>query len=562
MGHSPARVCRQCVDRCASHCTPASYTLAMHSTWTPAFSLDRIAPGTSRLYKQNGAQVAIFRLLDDTIFAVDNRCPHEGYPLTQGSVSGCTLTCKWHNYKFDLRDGACLVGEEGVRSYPVRVVDRIVELDLHAPASLIATLLADLEAATYRHEPGRIARNLVRLLDLGATPGDLAMTAARFDADHAEFGVTHVLALAAELVTEPTAQIEPALPLAQLFDLAGRANVRLGARVRPAAIEPTEDATATGEQLRRAVEGENAPLAEGILRGALAFGWRRTEIEPWFFQVCADHFLDFGHPLIYCAKIFDALDVEGWRSADSVLGGLVHGIVFATREDLLPAWSGWRRRLDTAPNAPLPELALAAAERLLRFDAAIDADAATMEGWLDVTHRLTFVHAVRRVVARWNHVDVRKLTLQAQQFVAMAAPLDGAAPLDAAAPPTPETESATLDAIVTAARTFQTTMAVALTRVYLDSEGAAGRRALALRAATTALENLAWQDHATRAVFLAHHIKTLRAARDEALDLDDDRPFLGAVRFVASRVRERNVERSVRNAIALVRHGKPPTTLT
>ena len=58
------------------------------------------------------------------MFACVNRCPHEGYPLREGTLSGdgqsCVLTCNWHNWKFDLVSGATLVGGDKLRSFPTR----------------------------------------------------------------------------------------------------------------------------------------------------------------------------------------------------------------------------------------------------------------------------------------------------------------------------------------------------------------------------------------------------------------------------------------------------------
>ena len=43
-------------------------------------------------------QLAVFKV-DDKVFAIDNRCPHEGYPLAEGTVDdNCVLTCNWHNW--------------------------------------------------------------------------------------------------------------------------------------------------------------------------------------------------------------------------------------------------------------------------------------------------------------------------------------------------------------------------------------------------------------------------------------------------------------------------------
>jgi nitrite reductase/ring-hydroxylating ferredoxin subunit len=102
----------------------------MSADSTPVFASDRVVPRKSRLYKKDGLQVAVFRVKNGTLYVVDNRCPHEGYPLTQGTVDDCTLTCNWHNYTFDLRDGACVMGEEAVAISltPLELVERLAAL--------------------------------------------------------------------------------------------------------------------------------------------------------------------------------------------------------------------------------------------------------------------------------------------------------------------------------------------------------------------------------------------------------------------------------------------------
>src|SRR5215813_7382852 len=68
------------------------------------------------------------------VFAVANRCPHEGYPLSEGTLGpACVLTCDWHNWKFDLSSGEALVGRDPVRAYPVQVEDGEICLDLADP---------------------------------------------------------------------------------------------------------------------------------------------------------------------------------------------------------------------------------------------------------------------------------------------------------------------------------------------------------------------------------------------------------------------------------------------
>jgi nitrite reductase/ring-hydroxylating ferredoxin subunit len=552
---------------------PVAYIGEMTPRWTPTFSLDRVPLGGARLFKQDTVQVAVFHTADG-VFAVDNRCPHQGYPLVQGVVAGCVLTCQWHNYKFDLRDGACVMGEEGVRSYPVRVVEGQVEVDLAPPASLLVGLRADLLAALQRHETGRVARDVVRLLDLGDTVPALARLGARFDADRGEYGPSHALALAAAVAVRATPGVDPVLPLVQALDLAAESAALRPVRAIPAPVDPGPDPVAAGAQVRALVEAERGAEAEALVRGAVARGWGRAELQPWFFALASDHFLDFGHALIYAVATFDLLDAApDPDDAAAILGALIWGIACGTREDLLPRWAGWRRRVATLTGAPdrsgvlpldalvgvepaaafalvavtadpLAALAVAAAERLLRFDPAIDADPTLAEGWLDVTHTLTFVHAVRN--ARARGADAQRLLLQATQFVTMAHPLDG--PRRAIVP--------------TAATLAEVVDAVAARAMELAVDRAAGYlRDGDVDALVAALEARAWRDHGVRPIFVAHHVKTLRAGAAERLATGDDRPLLGAVRFLAGPVRERSIERVVSDAVALVREGRPPRSL-
>ena len=86
-----------------------------------------------RVVRSGSRQLAVFKANGD-VFAIDNRYPHEGYPLAEGSVDDDgVLTCNWHNWKFRLHDGECVLGGDHVRSYPARVDDGFVWADLRGP---------------------------------------------------------------------------------------------------------------------------------------------------------------------------------------------------------------------------------------------------------------------------------------------------------------------------------------------------------------------------------------------------------------------------------------------
>ena len=71
----------------------------------------------------DGHGVALFAS-DGGIYAVDNRCPHMGFPLDRGSVADGILTCHWHHARFDLAGGGTFDQfADDVRAYPVDVRD-------------------------------------------------------------------------------------------------------------------------------------------------------------------------------------------------------------------------------------------------------------------------------------------------------------------------------------------------------------------------------------------------------------------------------------------------------
>jgi nitrite reductase (NADH) small subunit len=61
--------------------------------------------GARRVSRANGGEVAVFRNADDKVFALLDRCPHKGGPLSQGIVFGESVACPLHNWTIDLADG-------------------------------------------------------------------------------------------------------------------------------------------------------------------------------------------------------------------------------------------------------------------------------------------------------------------------------------------------------------------------------------------------------------------------------------------------------------------------
>jgi NAD(P)H-dependent nitrite reductase small subunit len=93
-------------------------------------SLENLAPGESRCVEAGAAQVAVFREAD-TVFAIDNICPHRGAPLHEGFVRDGYVTCPWHQWQFQLNDGVCRnIPKVRVAHYPVEVRDGAIWVDV------------------------------------------------------------------------------------------------------------------------------------------------------------------------------------------------------------------------------------------------------------------------------------------------------------------------------------------------------------------------------------------------------------------------------------------------
>lgn len=96
-------------------------------------ALDDIPPQGARVVRTPHGCVAVFRTADDRVFALDDRCPHKGGPLSEGIVHGTQVTCPLHNWVFDMATGQAQGADEGrVVTHPVRVQGGRIWLDARA----------------------------------------------------------------------------------------------------------------------------------------------------------------------------------------------------------------------------------------------------------------------------------------------------------------------------------------------------------------------------------------------------------------------------------------------
>ncbi|PCN00250.1 nitrite reductase (NAD(P)H) small subunit [Pseudomonas aeruginosa] len=103
--------------------------------WLDICALDEINPLGSRVVAGPKGDIAIFRAADDQVFALDDRCPHKGSPLSQGLIYGKRVACPLHNWQIELESGEAVAPDQGcAHRHPVRVENGRVLLGLDSVA--------------------------------------------------------------------------------------------------------------------------------------------------------------------------------------------------------------------------------------------------------------------------------------------------------------------------------------------------------------------------------------------------------------------------------------------
>jgi len=99
--------------------------------WIEIGGVEDIPRQGARVVRTEAGDIALFRTGDDEVFALRDRCPHKGGPLSQGIVSGKRVACPLHDWKISLDTGLAVAPDAGCAArYPVRVSEGRVSLSL------------------------------------------------------------------------------------------------------------------------------------------------------------------------------------------------------------------------------------------------------------------------------------------------------------------------------------------------------------------------------------------------------------------------------------------------
>lgn len=92
------------------------------AAWTRVCRIDEIPRLGARVVRSAGIDIAVFRTADDQVFALQDKCPHKGGPLSQGIVFGKKVACPLHNWAICLDNGNAIAPDTGcTRTFAVKV---------------------------------------------------------------------------------------------------------------------------------------------------------------------------------------------------------------------------------------------------------------------------------------------------------------------------------------------------------------------------------------------------------------------------------------------------------
>ena len=278
----------------------------------------------------------------DEVYAVDNRCPHMGFPLHRGTLCDGILTCHWHHARFDLSTGGTFdQWADDLRRFPVEVRGDDVLVDFSRPDDMAEHHRKRLHDGLEREIPLVLAKAALALTK--ADPAGVETFCAGLD-----FGVARrgggwfrgLTTLTCLMNLLPRLD-DPDRPAALYHGLADVAADSAGEpphfRLDP--LPGQADQSQLARWFRGFIEVRDAEGAERALVSAARGGASPLELADMLFAAATDHrYLDGGHTLDFVNKALEALDVAGWERAEVVLASLPAQLAGAERMEEANAW--------------------------------------------------------------------------------------------------------------------------------------------------------------------------------------------------------------------------------
>jgi nitrite reductase/ring-hydroxylating ferredoxin subunit len=326
--------------------TTDSPTHFIHKHFVHALPLAELKKAAAKIVQLEGHALALF-YVNGRVYAVDNRCPHMGFPLNRGSVKDGILTCHWHHARFDLETGGTFdQWADDVRTFPVDIRDGEIYVNIAATRDAQTHQQERLEVGLERNLSLVIGKAVLVLLESGEVV-DPFRTGLAFGTRYRQNGWGSGLTMHTCFMNMLPHLDQADRPRALYHGLTAVANDSAGWPPRfPIRPLPgsNSDVPTLKRWFRQFIAVRDAEGAERCVVSAIRAGADGPQMADMLFSAVTDfRYIDVGHPADFTNKAFEALDHAGWGYAEPVLTSLVAGYAQASR---MEESNSWRNPID------------------------------------------------------------------------------------------------------------------------------------------------------------------------------------------------------------------------
>jgi len=314
------------------------------TTWQRVAALQDLDTRGCKTVHVAGHTLVLWRS-NGQVYALDNRCPHMGFPLDRGTCRDGILTCHWHAARFDLRTGGTFDQfADDVQVFPVEVRGDEVWVDLGSERDLRAYYRSRLHDGLEQDIRLVLAKSAIALLDHDGDDREPLRIGLEFGVRNRRMGWGQGLTMLTcfgNLLPHLDVEDRPRA-LYQGLDAVSRETAGAAPRF---VLKPLPGPTPAVPTLKRwfrqflAVRDDEG--AERALVSAVRAGVSQAELAEMLFAAATDYrYLQIGHALDFVNKALESLDLAGWEPerTEAVLSSLVRGIAQGSRQEESNAW--------------------------------------------------------------------------------------------------------------------------------------------------------------------------------------------------------------------------------
>ncbi|MCY3779753.1 MAG: Rieske (2Fe-2S) protein [Chloroflexi bacterium] len=319
-------------------------------TFVPVAHLEDLQGKGCITVQPNGKTLVLF-LYGERVYALDNRCPHMGFPLDKGSVEDGILSCHWHHARFDLASGGAFdLWADDIESFPVEIRNGDIYVDLSTKGNSVEHQCDRLRDGLQHNLSLVVAKAVINLLNQRVSPTEPFRIGLGYGTQYRGMDWGRGLTTQGCAMNLIPYLDEADRPLALFHGLADVASDTAGMspRFNPRPLPNDEtDIPTLKAWFRQFVEVRDAQAGERAIVSALRAGADDKQIADMLFTAATDHrYLDAGHTLDFINKALESVDLGGWEHAELAFTSVVPNLTDARR---MEESNAWRKPIDLIP---------------------------------------------------------------------------------------------------------------------------------------------------------------------------------------------------------------------